>query len=58
MTNFAEKKSPWFLIFMVLPALIGAGQVQAGPTVQQALELQPVQPGVDFDHPLPAEAKS
>jgi thiol-disulfide isomerase/thioredoxin len=58
MTNLAEKKSPLFLIFMVLPMLIGAGQVQAGPTVQQALELQPVQPGVDFDEPLPAEAKS
>jgi len=58
MTNPVEKKSLWFLIFMVLPTLIGVGHLQAGPTVQQALELQPVQPGVDFDEPLPSEAKS
>lgn len=58
MTNHAEKKSPWVPVFVALLTLIGVGHSQAGPTVQQALELQPVQPGVDFDDPLPEEAES
>ena len=54
MTRFFTSKVVWFCLLTV--ALPPSSSWAASPSVDQALRLAPVQPGMDYDRPSPEEA--